>query len=357
MNLGLRAKQTLSDYVPVIDAKLAAYFNSELSLHFGFNERQKVMVAELLTHSKEHNLRPAKRLRGSLVNYGFALSGKEFTSEVWNAAMAVEIVHTGLLMHDDFMDGDAVRRGGPTTHKYYESKAKVSEHTAAGITVCAGDALSALGYELLSRCGNAKALQKMLRGIVNTAYGQAYDLILESLGQWSEDDVITLHKAKSAIYTYENPLLIGAYLGGISDPVVLKLLSEYAMAGGVAFQLQDDLLGVFGTPEKTGKSADSDLLQGKCTLLIHTLLQRGTKSQKATLKPVWGRRVATKAQIAALKRAIIASGSYDYSCQRARDFAILAAKSAYQLRKIKGLNPLAIDYIEGIAHYMVDRTT
>ena len=223
------------------------------------------------------------------------------------------------------------------------------------MAVSAADAVLCLGFELIHNCGNSKATQQMLRGITNTAYGQAYDLELEAFSNWTQDDVITLHKAKTAIYTYENPLFIGAYLGEIDNPHVFDILHDYSMDGGVAFQLQDDILGVFGTPEKTGKSADSDLLQGKCTLLVLKLLENGTGSQKQSLHKVWGKMQASKEDLNAAKQALMDSGSYAYSKDLAKQYARKAADSASKLRGISEINTKAIDYIQGVAEYMVMR--
>ena len=195
----------------------------------------------------------------------------------------------------------------------------------------------------------------MLRGITNTAYGQAYDLELEAFSNWTENDVITLHKAKTAIYTYQNPLFVGAYLGGIDNPEIFNILHDYSLDGGVAFQLQDDILGVYGSPEKTGKSADSDLLQGKCTLLVLKVFEKGTKAHQKAVKKIWGKTAASRPDLDAAKQAIINSESYEYSKETAKTFARKAANTASKLRKIKGLTIESIDYIQGIAEYMVNR--
>lgn len=362
--LGLAAKQTLQSYVKLIDKRLSDYWDSEVELNFGFNQRQKEVVREMLLHSKEHNLRSSKRLRGSLVNFGFRLGGGKVTEKVWRAAMAVELVHTALLMHDDFMDRDEVRRGGPTTHKYYETKAvdapgAFRSHYGESMAVNAGDAVLCLGYQLLLECGfaverTALAMKQMLRGIANTAYGQAYDVTLEVVKNWTEDDVISLHKAKTAVYTYENPLLIGITLAGVTGKKIKTILSDYAMDGGVAFQLQDDILGVFGSEEETGKSADSDLKQGKCTLLVLKALEMGNRAQKIAVEKVWGKMKANRADLDIAKKAIEESGSLEYSKKLAKKLAAKAAKTANKLRKFN-LNSGAVDYLQGIAEYMVER--
>lgn len=348
------AKRTLEAFVPEVDRHLTHFWSEEINRHFGFNKRQQETVIELLEHSKEHNLRPSKRIRASFVNYGYLLSGKTLTHDVWKAACAIELVHTGILMHDDFMDRDDTRRGGPTTHRFYETRLK-SAHLGAAMAVTVGDAIFWYGFDLLNECSNKEVMAQMIRSCVNTAYGQAYDVSLESFVDWSEDDVITLHKAKTAIYTYQNPLFVGALLAGIKNPEVFNLLEKYSLDGGVAFQLQDDILGVFGSPEKTGKSADSDLLQGKCTLMVLHVFQNGTPSQKEVVKKVWGALKASRKDLDKAKEALIDSGSYAYNKQMAKEYSQKAADTAAKLRELPGLNTQAIDYIQGIAEYMVIR--
>lgn len=348
------AKQTLIDFVGVIDKKLEKYWQEELKRDFGFNEKQKELVRKILVHATEHNMRPAKRIRGALVYYGYML-GKPFCESIWDACMSVELVHTGLLMLDDFMDQDDIRRGLPTTHKVFENG---DLHYGESMAVMIGDIALTLGYELVLNSDfnsdvKIKATQKLLRGVTNTAYGQCYDVTLEKMNNLVEDDVITLHKAKTVIYTYENPLYIGAILAGL-DNDVLKILTEYSMDGGVAFQLQDDILGVFGDPEKTGKSANSDLLQGKVTLLILKTLSKGNEQQMEALKKVWGKRTASSEDIVAAKQALIDSGSLDYNRKMSVDYAKKAVVSAEKLRNLQ-LNKEAIDFIQGIAEYMVNR--
>ncbi|KKR68453.1 MAG: hypothetical protein UU09_C0008G0004 [Microgenomates group bacterium GW2011_GWA2_40_6] len=348
------AKQTLINFIPLIDSKLNEFWDQEIAKNFGFNQKQKNLVKKMLLHAKEHNLRAAKRIRGAFVFYAYQL-GKSTDDRIWDAAIGVELVHTALLMHDDAMDQDDVRRGRPTTHKFFENG---DSHYGESMAYDLGDAVLSLGYEqvLNSKFDSdlvIKATQKLLRGITGTAHGQAFDISLEKLSSWTEDDVITLHRAKTALYTYENPLFIGAILAGLKGKV-FDVLHDYSMDGGVAFQLQDDILGVFGDPEKTGKSADADLLQGKCTLLISHILKAGSASQIVALKKVWGKRSAPKSDIDLAKTAIIDSGSLDYSKKISKDYAAKAVKTAEELRNLK-LNPEAIDFIQGVADYMVNR--
>jgi len=354
-NLAEKAKKSLIDFVGVCDNRLMKYWDQEISRSFGYNESQKDLVKKMLLHAEEHNLRPAKRLRASFVVCGYLLGRKEMDERVWLAAESVELVHTALLMHDDFTDMDIVRRGKPTTHVYF---GEGDTHYGNSMAVYVGDTVLCLGFERLLMAGfdgekTKKVMRQMLRGITNTAFGQSYDVTLPKLGDLTEEKVISLHRAKTAIYTYENPLLIGAILADISEEA-MNLLIDYSVYGGVAFQLQDDILGVFGDEEKTGKSANSDILQGKVTLLAAKVMELGDDKDKEDFLKVWGKRDSVFEEIELGKEAIKKSGSYAYSVDLAKKMAKKAAECANKLRSL-GLNTEAIDYLEGVALYMVDR--
>jgi len=348
MTVGEKAKKRLEEFVPEINAKVEEYFDMELRKEFGFNAKQKQLVRKILEHSREFLLRKQKKIRPAFVYCSYLLGSKEVDEKVWQAALGVDLVaDAAILMHDDFMDRDDLRRGGLSTHAFFREQMGGDEHVGDVIAVNVGDAMLCLGFELVVGTGNTDAAQVLMRGIANTAFGQAYDISLEAFGNWTEEDVLDLHRAKTAIYTYENPLFVGAHLAGLPKPA-FEVLREYSRDGGVAFQLQDDILGVFGDPGKTGKSADSDLKQGKCTLLVLKALDR------PEVRKVWGNRQATREELDRAKQAIVDCGSYDYSKKLAAELAAKAAKTAEKLRGLK-LNPDAIDYIQGVAEYMVTR--
>ena len=375
-NLGVMAREKLASLARRVDERLLKYWDEEIEKGFGFNKTQKELVEKMIRHAQEHNLRSAKRVRASFVIYGYLLGKElknsrtqEFKTEiekVWRVAEGVELVHTALLMHDDFMDQDKVRRGQPTTQEYF---GKDDSHYGEAMAVCVGDAVLCLGYERVLTAGfegekTQKVMKQLLRGIAQTAFGQAYDVSLAKILSVTDptspdglrgagEKVMSLHRAKTALYTYENPLLMGGILADLTEPV-LKILSEYSLQGGVAFQLQDDILGLYGDEDKTGKSSNSDLLQGKVTLLIVKVLEKGTEDQKRAVMRVWGKQVAKKGDIQRAKEAIKESGAYEYSVKVAREMAEKAAVTAMGLRKFD-LNTEAIDFLEGIERYMVDR--
>lgn len=349
-DLGQFAREWLQKFVPQIDDRLREIWDGESQNYFGYNLRQKAIAEEMVLHAKAHNLAPSKRIRSAFVYNGYKLGKPKIEEEVWRAAAGIELVHSALLMHDDFMDEDLARRGAETTNAYYSKK--FGRHYGDAMAVNTGDMVLNLGFETVTGCGLddkrvLAALRHLFRTIQNTAYGQAHDVTLGHLVDWMEEDVLAVHQAKTGFYTYENPLLVGAILAGL-DNKVIEILKAYAKDGGVAFQLQDDILGVFGEPEKTGKSADSDLLQGKATLLVLKVLDR------PEIRRVWGKKQASQTDLQAAKQAIIDSGSLEYSKQLARELAQRAAKTAEKLRDFD-VDMEAVDFIQGVAEYMVDR--
>lgn len=359
-----KAKQALKVYVDLIDKELKKYFDNEISHSFGVSAKERKLATHIWKHIKEHNLRPAKRLRGSFVYFGYQLFSKDNLDSVLKASMCIELVHTALLMHDDIMDQDTKRRGLPTTHEYYKiyhSSNKYrfdANHYGTSMAINAGDIALLAGHQILidsdfESTRKIEASNRLLRGIINTGFGQAYDIELEAMGNASNQDILDLHLAKTAIYTYENPLHIGAILAGAKKSD-LDLLSQYAIPGGIAFQIQDDILGLFGNEEKTGKPANSDLKQGKITLLITQALKNGSPAQIKKLKQIWGNKNLTETDANKARKIVIDTGSLDYSKKVSIKWAKKAQATIPEMRKRKW-NKEAVDYLDGIAQYMVER--
>lgn len=359
-----QAKDNLLKFVDKINIKLESFFEKELNNPFGVEESEKEVSKNILQHIKEHNLRPAKRLRASLVYYAYLLLDGEEIDQIIEASMSVELLHTALLIHDDFMDQDDTRRGEPTTHKVFEKYHKDNKyvgdpaHFGEAMATDIGDAALCLGFEILANSQfpadrKIKAINKLAKGITKTTYGQAFDITLEAKGIATEEDIINLHTAKTAIYTYENPLHVGAVLGGASEDD-LKLLTDYAYPAGIAFQLQDDVLGLFGNPEKTGKPAHSDLRQGKMTLLIIKALENADNRQRESLKKLWGKRDLTDEEAEEARSIVTRTGSLEYSRKISRKWAKKAQGTIPKMEE-QGWNRKAIDYLDGIAQYMVER--
>lgn len=218
-----------------------------------------------------------KRLRPLLVLFSAKASGGKF-NQVYNAALAVEMLHNFTLVHDDIMDKADLRRGRETLHKKYD----------INTAILAGDSLLAVAYEcLLKDCGvNAKkALASFTNGLIEVCEGQSLDTDFETRKNVSIDEYITMITKKTAMLL-KMCCEIGALLVD-ANPRDIKILSDYGLNLGIAFQIQDDLLDIIGDQKKFGKKVGGDLIEGKKTFLfLRALTKSGGDNKKALLRVI-----------------------------------------------------------------------
>ena len=241
-----------------------------------------------------------KRLRPAFVYWGHRATGADHDDAVVDVAAAVELLHTFALLHDDVMDGSVHRRGRLTAHRAFAAR-----HRAAGwsgdagrfgesAAVLAGDLVFVWADEMLrgaswpaDALGRAGRVFDVMRNEVMA--GQYLDLLQASDPASDESAARKVALLKSARYTVTRPLEIGAAL---ADPgsasAVEPALRTYGDALGIAFQLRDDVLGLYGDPEATGKSDLDDLREGKRTLLVLRALRLATDSQAGVLREALG---------------------------------------------------------------------
>jgi geranylgeranyl diphosphate synthase type I len=241
-----------------------------------------------------------KRLRPAFAYWGWRAAGGSTSKarSVHIAGAAIELVHASALVHDDLMDDSATRRGRPTAHRQFararrpnsavQQTAKFGEMAA----ILLGDMLLSWSDELLGQSGfKPKALA---RGRVyfdklrtEVVAGQYLDVLAQTGPSSSAADAMRVVRYKSAKYTVERPLQFGAALAN-ADKRLLRALSSYGVPLGEAFQLRDDMLGVFGDSRATGKPSGDDIRDGKRTLLIARAFDRADKTQRKTLEASFG---------------------------------------------------------------------
>ncbi len=239
---------------------------------------------------------------------------------------ALELFQAAALVHDDVMDDSDTRRGRPAAHRVF-----AAQHTAHGRTGPAGRfgeaAAILLGDLALIAADRAFAaavdpLPAPVRGAARLVYdlmraevivGQYRDVLAQAL-PWGADPLADEHqaravvRAKSARYSVEHPMVLGATVAG-ADAAALAVVSRAGLALGEAFQLRDDLLGVFGDPATTGKPAGDDLREGKRTVLVARALRRTDDAGRAVLLDGLGRRDLSEVDVAALRQVLYASGA------------------------------------------------
>ncbi len=264
----------------------------------GLNE----YLGDLAYITSDYTLRGGKRLRAFLVLVGYWSRswGSGSLDRIRYVMAGVEFLQSYLLAHDDVMDRDTIRRGGPTVHVWFEDRCRKTgligdcAHYGISQAITAGDYLEALAVHSFTRSGlRGEFLDKLLwtysRGLRLVAYGQFLDVLIahKPLKQVREEDVYMIHKLKTASYTVELPLHLGLITSEYDGERLFKDLSSYAIPAGIAFQLKDDILGLYGDPELTGKPVGSDVREKKKTLLVVKAYNNASSDDRRFLEEIY----------------------------------------------------------------------
>jgi geranylgeranyl diphosphate synthase type I len=243
-------------------------------------------------------LRGGKRLRPTFAYWGWrGVAGPDQPVEpILPALAALELMHTFALVHDDVMDRSDTRRGAPTAHRVFAAQHRADQrrgdpdHFGATSAILVGDLCLVWADQLLARTPLSTATLFAVRGCydrmrVEAVAGQYLDVLGESRPDaWSVERALLVARHKTASYTVQRPMQFGLTLAGPSDPDrVDEAYNTYGVAVGEAFQLRDDILGVYGDPAVTGKPAGDDLRTGKPTTLLMLARQLATPAQRAEL--------------------------------------------------------------------------
>ncbi len=261
-----------------------------------------------------------KRFRASFCWWGhLAVAPPADSDALVRACASLELLHASALVHDDYMDASDSRRGRPSTHRAFEGEHRRAgwrgdpeQYGAAG-AILLGDLLLAWSDELLRRCGLplatvAPALEVFDLCRTEVVAGQFLDVSAQARGHADVDTAMTVLRYKSAKYSIERPLHLGAALAGATAGT-LGELSAFGLPLGEAFQLRDDLLGVFGDPATTGKPAGDDLVEGKRTVLVALALDSAPAADAELLDRSLGTPLSED-DVARLREVIEASGAH-----------------------------------------------
>ena len=264
-----------------------------------------------------------KRFRAAFCYWGYRAVRPEVADEhaLVRACAALELLHASALVHDDYMDASDTRRGRPATHRSFTAGHRQDgwrgdpEQYGAAAAILLGDLLLSWADELLRRCGLpvtevSAAMDVFDRCRSEVITGQFLDVSVQARGAADVDTAMTVLRFKSAKYSIERPLHIGAALAG-ATPDVLRELTAYGLPLGEAFQLRDDLLGVYGDPAATGKPAGDDLVEGKRTVLVALALDSAPAEDARRLDAALGSPLSAD-EVAGLRAIIDASGAHTH---------------------------------------------
>jgi geranylgeranyl diphosphate synthase type I len=302
-------EQTLTEYLAAKQSSMASLTQE---------------LASALDALVEFILRGGKRIRPTFAWWGWRGAGGvpdgPEAQAVLHAVSGLELIHACALVHDDLMDDSAVRRGFPTVHVTFDALHRekgwlgTSQRFGMAAAILLGDIALAWADDMFygsgltpNRLAAASEPWQAMRS--EMLAGQYLDILTQVKGDESAEAALRVARMKTAAYTVERPLQMGAALAG-ADTDVVERLREFGADIGVAFQLRDDLLGVFGDTEVTGKPAGDDLREGKRTLLVALGLRKASAEGAAVLRDVLGRDL-TEQDVARAREVLVESGAVD----------------------------------------------
>lgn len=338
-----------------VDTFLASFFDEKIRVI------KDPLVKRAIKSSRDYVMSGGKRLRSALVLTGYECFKSNPNKEVFKVAVAIEMIHHYVLLTDDFEDRALMRHGVKVPSEVFASYfskrfgIKGAKHFGDSFQVNLALILCAYAYEIFAEAKvdpvkKSRALKRLSEILYATGYGQFVDIEMGHKASATINDVLRVHDFKTAKYTIENPLQAGAILAGANDGQ-LKKFSKISLYLGRAFQIQDDVLGVFGTEEKLGKSVTSDIEEGKKTLLTVKAMEKGSEEQKRILRSLLGKSKVSKAGVEKVRKIMIDTGSLDYSVKYARSLA----KKAQNLISKSSFRKSGKDFLHDVATYIVER--
>lgn len=289
----MNPKDYLKSRKAVLDKALDGFFTDSIR---DFRS-SGALASDVLSRLKKFSTL-GKSIRGCLCLATAEMAGKLQTSRALSAAMSVELVHSGFLVHDDIMDNDELRRGFPTVFAQYlpiagKAGAASARDLAVGLGICAGDIAYFLAEGLLQTLPVKPDLRSKVsaffnREVVRVGLGQMDDVWWGQVkAEPTAKDIERIYRFKTSRYTFSLPCV----MGGMIAELPAKTLDKLAEAGehmGIAFQLRDDELGLISEEADTSKPAGSDARENKKTLIRLTLLRRANPKQRKILLKLFG---------------------------------------------------------------------
>jgi len=355
-------KIKLNEYKTLIDEDIKSYTKNvqDVTLkNYGASAR---LVADSYL---EILARGGKRLRGALVMLGYQMSGGKNQEMIIQAARAAEMIHAYLLIMDDIQDRSVVRRGGPTIPVElagYHTKnhlAGSAEHFGLALSLNAMGIGNHAAQIILANIDAPAELRLNVISILNrtivvTAHGQTNDIMNEVVASVNDESVERVMEWKTAHYTVLNPLHMGMVLAG-ADCHATDAITDYAIHTGKAFQITDDILGVFGTEFESGKSPMDDIKEGKRTILSNHALTHASNGDKNFLLQMLGNNKINQAEFERCKEIIIATGALDAAKERAHEHINQALRSLDNEQT--GWSKDGVRFMRGLSEYLVGRTS
>lgn len=300
-----------------IEQELKSYLN-DLREEYPLRTISPVLYQNI----REFFLRKGKRARPLLFVLSYLGYSRSPAHGLYRTALSLELLHDFMLVHDDIIDKSDTRRGKPSMHAMLNSHIapfKDIKFTGEDLTIVIGDVMYALALhsflaikENLQRKENA--LKKLIKAALYTGSGEFIELLCgaKKIERMTLKDAYKVYDLKTANYTFASPLAIGSTLAGAPEKQT-RLLFEYGIYLGRAFQIKDDIIGMFSDDKTTGKSALADLREAKKTMLVIKAYQDSGSREKSIIKKILACDNAGTRELMIMRRIIRESGSLDFA--------------------------------------------
>ncbi len=240
-----------------------------------------------------------KMIRGALVMFSENMFSNKITNDSVKCAICIELLQSGLLIHDDIMDEDTQRRGKDSVFFQYKKLAdsmgiENSYHIGESVGICAGNFAFSLAFLSLAEIEKKKVLDKLIlkfgEEMAIVGVGQMKDVITSGQRELpTEDDIVSIYRYKTARYSFSLPFSLGAILSEVSEDDI-SLIEEIGECIGIIFQIQDDKIGIVGNENVIGKPVGSDIKENKKTLYYLYLMNSVNDEEKSKLLSIFGNR-------------------------------------------------------------------
>lgn len=307
-----------------------------------------------------------KRVRPALVHFTSLAGGREPDEITAQIGIALEIFHTFALIHDDIIDESLIRRGYPTMEASYREifsgmgfNDERSKHYALSSAILGGDYGLVIANQIMSELNIDLQKKDLIQRLYSTMQfelcaGQIDDCFGIGLSDWTEiskDRINKMLETKSGNYSIQKPMLLGGLLAGVNKEQY-EALSVAGEKIGLVYQITDDIIGVFGKEAETGKSIDSDILEGKRNLLMYNTYERCDDKEKELFISIVGNNKASTEQVEEIRELIrskeVLSELENY-CKE------LVETSKDLLNKNFGDDNFGISFVTNLADYLLVR--
>jgi geranylgeranyl diphosphate synthase type I len=331
----------VAQYKSQVDEELGRFFTGRELGKDGIELR-------VISALKEFTMRGGKRVRPLFMILGYWLNS-DIDERIIRASISLELMQSYLLIHDDIIDQSPTRRGGPSFHKMWNYEERMNE----GISIVAADLADAYSHEILLSNDFPpenlnRAMMAMSETVEMTGIGQLMDITMPLKDKVTLGEVTKVHVMKTAHYTVNGPMKMGAYLSGYPN---VGLIDHYGIPLGIAFQIQDDILGMYGDEKTLGKPVTSDFEEGKMTHLILNAFDLASENDIKFIKKFLGKPGISQSDFEEVRNIIKSSGALAKTKELALSYYNKAISSIPELTD----DSMKVKELEEMAKRMVDR--